>query len=37
MQYHLDGFVPGDPELRPAAPGRDTPQGPLPETVAGSF
>ena len=32
MQYHLDGFRPGDPEVRPAAPGR-APGRPLPDQV----
>ncbi|RVV97641.1 3-hydroxybenzoate 4-monooxygenase [Mesobaculum littorinae] len=32
MQYHLNGFRPGDPEVCDAAPGRDR-QGPLPETL----
>jgi len=33
MQYHLNGFRPGDPEIQPAASGREGPQGPLPEKV----
>lgn len=40
MQFYFDGYRPGNPEIRPAAPGRQTPpdpqdgQGPaLPETV----
>lgn len=33
MQYHLNGFRSGDPELAAPAPGRDVPQGELPETV----
>ncbi len=33
MQYHLNGFRPGDPELSAAAAGRDVPQADLPETV----
>lgn len=33
MQYHLNGFRPGDPELLLAAPGREGGQGPLPESV----
>ncbi|MWB76833.1 3-hydroxybenzoate 4-monooxygenase [Pseudooceanicola sp. 216_PA32_1] len=32
MQYHLDGFRPGDPTLHPAAPGR-APDTPLPQEV----
>ena len=31
MQYHLDGFRPGDPDIRDAAPGR--PQPDLPDRV----
>ena len=31
MQYHLNGFRPGDPDIRDAAPGR--PQQALPDTV----
>ncbi|WP_347312691.1 FAD-binding monooxygenase [Defluviimonas sp. SAOS-178_SWC] len=30
MQYYLNGFHPGDPELRDAAPGRDTAKAGLP-------
>ena len=33
MQYHQDGFRPGDPELFDAAPGRSDTQGPLPEAL----
>lgn len=33
MQYHLNGFRPGDPDLQAAAPGREGPQYDLPETV----
>lgn len=33
MQYHQNGFRPGDPELFQAAPGRDGDQGPLPEVL----
>ncbi|MBD8892520.1 FAD-binding monooxygenase [Roseibium litorale] len=33
MQYHLNGFRPGDPEISEAADGRDVQQGGLPETV----
>lgn len=33
MQYHLDGFHAGDPDLHDPAPGRETAQGPLPENV----
>jgi phenol 2-monooxygenase len=33
MQYHLNGFRPGNPEISPAAVGREGVQGPLPETV----
>ncbi|MFN3525856.1 MAG: FAD-binding monooxygenase [Paracoccus sp. (in: a-proteobacteria)] len=33
MQYHHNGFRPGDPELSEAAPGRDGDQGPLPEVL----
>ncbi|MCQ2006171.1 FAD-binding monooxygenase [Rhizobium sp. NRK18] len=33
MQYHLNGFRPGDPELQAAAAGRDGAQADLPETV----
>ena len=32
MQYHLDGFRPGDPEMLPAAPGRG-PGAPMPDEV----
>ena len=31
MQYHLNGFRPGDPDIRDAAPGRS--QQALPDTV----
>jgi phenol 2-monooxygenase len=33
MQYHVDGFQPGDPDVLPAAPGCRRPGDPLPETV----
>ena len=33
MQYHLNGFRPGDPELFDAAPGRAGDQADLPDTV----
>jgi phenol 2-monooxygenase len=33
MQYHRDGFKPGDPDVLPAAPGHRQPGDPLPETV----
>jgi len=33
MQYHLEGFRPGDPELFEPAPGRDGEQGPLPDEL----
>lgn len=33
MQYHLNGFRAGDPEILEAAPGRGDVQGPLPDTV----
>ena len=33
MQYHRDGFKPGDPDVHPAAPGRRKAGGPLPDTV----
>ncbi|MCD6680754.1 MAG: FAD-dependent monooxygenase [Burkholderiaceae bacterium] len=33
MQYHLDGFRPGDPDVHPAAPGHRRAGDPLPETV----
>ena len=33
MQYHVDGFRPGDPDLRPEAPGHRRPGDPLPQTV----
>ena len=33
MQYHLDGFQPGDPELFDAAPGRDHEGSDLPAFV----
>ena len=33
MQYHLNGFRPGDPELHEAAPGRADGQASLPEKV----
>lgn len=33
MQYHRDGFRPGDPDLHPAAPGHRRAGDPLPDTV----
>jgi phenol 2-monooxygenase len=33
MQYHVNGFKPGDPDLFPAAPGHRRAGDPLPETV----
>jgi len=33
MQYHSDGFRPGDPEVSDLATGRTDPQGALPEAV----
>lgn len=33
MQFHVNGFQPGDPDIHPAAPGHRTPGSPLPETV----
>jgi len=33
MQYHRDGFQPGDPDVHPAAPGHRLPGSPLPEAV----
>ena len=33
MQYHLEGFRPGNPEIKPAAPGRDEGQRPWPDTI----
>ncbi|MBX3620590.1 MAG: FAD-dependent monooxygenase [Rhizobacter sp.] len=33
MQFHLNGFNPGDPDVRPAAPGHRRAGAPLPETV----
>ena len=33
MQYHRDGFHPGDPDVHPAAPGRRKAGDPLPDTV----
>jgi phenol 2-monooxygenase len=33
LQYHLNGFRPGDPELAPLGVGRSENQGPLPEKV----
>ena len=33
MQYHLNGFRPGDPDIHPAAPGHRRAGDPLPETV----
>lgn len=33
MQYHVDGFRPGDPDVRPAAAGARRAGDPLPDTV----
>lgn len=33
MQYHRDGFQPGDPDVLPAAPGHRLPGSPLPAQV----
>ena len=33
MQFHIDGFKPGDPDDFPAAPGHRAVGSPLPETV----
>lgn len=33
MQYHRDGFHPGDPDIHPAAPGHRRAGDPLPRTV----
>lgn len=33
MQYHVDGFRPGDPDVQPAAPGIRHPGDPLPAAV----
>jgi phenol 2-monooxygenase (NADPH) len=33
MQYHRNGFKPGDPDVHPAAPGQRRHGGPLPATV----
>ena len=33
MQYHRDGFIAGDPDLHPAAPGHRRAGDPLPQTV----
>ncbi|MCU1519212.1 MAG: phenol 2-monooxygenase [Pseudarthrobacter sp.] len=33
MQFYVDGYQPGDPELRPAAAGRPDNQGDLPDEV----
>ncbi|MFT3719310.1 FAD-dependent monooxygenase [Pseudorhodoferax sp.] len=33
MQFHVNGFKPGDPDILPAAPGHRRPGDPLPETV----
>lgn len=33
MQFHVDGFRPGDPDVAPAAPGHRRPGDSLPETV----
>jgi phenol 2-monooxygenase (NADPH) len=33
MQFHLNGFRPGDPDVHPAAPAWRDGAGPLPETV----
>ncbi|MBN9460893.1 MAG: FAD-dependent monooxygenase [Burkholderiales bacterium] len=33
MQYHVNGFQPGDPDVHPAAPGHRRAGDPLPQTV----
>ena len=33
MQYHANGFRPGDPDVHPAAPGHRRAGDPLPQTV----
>lgn len=33
MQYHMNGYRYGDPSIQDADPGREAPQGPLPEEV----
>ena len=33
MQYHLNGFKPGDPDIHPAAPGQRRAGDPLPDSV----
>ncbi len=33
MQFHVNGFKPGDPDVHPAAPGHRLPGSPLPATV----
>src|SRR5690606_4299819 len=33
VQYHVDGFRPGDPDVHPAAPGHRRAGDPLPQTV----
>jgi len=33
MQYHVNGFQPGDPDVQPAAPGHRRAGDPLPQTV----
>ncbi len=33
MQYHLNGFRPGDPDIQPALPGHRRVGDPLPATV----
>ena len=33
MQFHVDGFQPGDPDVHPAAPGHRVAGAPLPQTV----
>jgi phenol 2-monooxygenase len=33
MQYHLNGFIPGDPDVSPAVPDHRQPGDPLPATV----
>ena len=33
MQFYLDGYTPGDPDILPAAPGAETRPAGLPETV----
>ncbi len=33
MQFHLNGFKPGDPDLFPKAPGTRSPGDPIPQTI----